>query len=59
MREPLRNCLIRATERQESVISAMNRRGQTIQCRLSYNPLMGHKNDIQGVIILMEEGIES
>jgi two-component system, chemotaxis family, CheB/CheR fusion protein len=59
MREPLRNCLTRATERQESVVSAMNRRGQTIQCRLSYNPLMGHKNDIQGVIILMEEAIES
>jgi two-component system, chemotaxis family, CheB/CheR fusion protein len=59
MREPLRNCLTRAMERQESVISAMNRRGQTIQCHLSYNPLMGHKNDIQGVIILMEEGIES
>jgi two-component system, chemotaxis family, CheB/CheR fusion protein len=59
MRDPLRNCLTRATERQESVISAMNRRGQTIPCRLSYNPLMGHKNDIQGVIILMEEVIES
>jgi two-component system, chemotaxis family, CheB/CheR fusion protein len=59
MREPLRNCLTRAMERQESVISAMNRRGQTIQCRLSYNPLMGHKNDIQGVIIVMEEVIES
>jgi two-component system, chemotaxis family, CheB/CheR fusion protein len=59
MREPLRNCLTRATERQESVISATNRRGQTIQCRLSYNPLMGYKNDIQGVIILMEEASES
>ncbi len=55
LREPLRQCLIGAADRQESVISATNRRGQSIRCRLTYNPLRGHERDIQGVIILMEE----
>jgi two-component system, chemotaxis family, CheB/CheR fusion protein len=55
LREPLRQCLIGAADRQESMISATNRRGQSIRCRLTYNPLRGHERDIQGVIILMEE----
>ena len=55
LRAPLRNCLTGITDRQESVISATNRRGQPIRCRLTYNPLIGYEKNIQGVIILMEE----
>jgi two-component system, chemotaxis family, CheB/CheR fusion protein len=55
LRGPLRNCLTGTTDQQESVISAINRRGQPIQCRLTYNPLMGYEKDVQGAIILMKE----
>jgi two-component system, chemotaxis family, CheB/CheR fusion protein len=55
LREPIRNCLVETTARQEMVIEAINRRGRTIQCRLSCNPLIGHERERQGVILLMEE----
>jgi two-component system, chemotaxis family, CheB/CheR fusion protein len=55
LREPIRNCLAGEFNRQEIVIEAINRRGRTIQCRISYNPLIGHERERQGVILLMEE----
>ena len=55
LREPIRNCLAGESNRQEIVLEAINRRGRTIQCRISFNPLIGHKKERQGVILLMEE----
>ena len=55
LREPIRNCLANNGDRQELILEAINRRGRTIQCRLSINPLIGHKKERQGVILLMEE----
>ncbi|MDJ0595502.1 MAG: hypothetical protein QNJ72_36870 [Pleurocapsa sp. MO_226.B13] len=40
------------------LVEAINRRGRTIQCRLSFNPLIGMKKERQGVILLMEEAGE-
>ena len=50
--EPLRRCLTGEVEGME--IEAINRRGQTIQCRLSFYPLIDPQKDRIGVILLME-----
>ncbi|MDJ0576780.1 MAG: CheR family methyltransferase [Xenococcaceae cyanobacterium MO_234.B1] len=55
LREPIRNCLAGNRDLQEMLVEAINRRGRTIECRLSFNPLIGSKKERQGVIILMEE----
>jgi two-component system, chemotaxis family, CheB/CheR fusion protein len=55
LRKPIRRCLIGAEERQEMVLEAVNRRGRTIQCRISYNPLIGPHQERQGAILLIEE----
>ncbi|MDJ0747223.1 MAG: CheR family methyltransferase [Xenococcaceae cyanobacterium MO_167.B27] len=55
LREPIRNCLANTGNRQGMLVEAINRRGRSIECRLSFNPLIGHKKERQGVIILMEE----
>ncbi len=54
LREPIRNCLAEDGDQQEIIVEAINRRGRTIQCRLSFNPLIGLKKERQGVILLME-----
>ena len=50
--EPLRRCLTGEVEGME--IEAINRRGQTIQCCLSFYPLIDPQKDRIGVILLME-----
>ncbi|MGL5873002.1 MAG: CheR family methyltransferase, partial [Xenococcaceae cyanobacterium] len=55
LREPIRNCLAETETRQETVLEALNRRGRTFQCRVSYNPLIGFQRERLGVILLMEE----
>ncbi|MGB3403236.1 MAG: CheR family methyltransferase [Microcoleaceae cyanobacterium] len=54
LRDPIRNSLA-GDERTEMVLQAINRRGQTIHCRISYNPLLSAQGQRQGVILLMEE----
>ncbi|MBE9166176.1 PAS domain-containing protein [Pleurocapsales cyanobacterium LEGE 06147] len=55
MREPIRNCLLGLEQQQEVIIEAINRRGKSIQCRVSYNPLIDAEKECQGVILLIEE----
>jgi two-component system, chemotaxis family, CheB/CheR fusion protein len=40
---------------EEIVLEAVNRRGRTIQCRVTCTPLIGEAQAIQGAILLMEE----
>lgn len=54
LREPIRNCLADNGARQEIIVESINRRGRTIECRLSINPLIGLKQERQGIILLME-----
>jgi two-component system CheB/CheR fusion protein len=54
LRDPIRDCLTENGDRQELFLEAINRRGRPIQCHLSLNPLVGLKQERQGVIILME-----
>lgn len=51
--EPIRNC-IRGEERYEMTLAAINRRGQAIQCRISFAPLADQR-DILGAILLIRD----
>ncbi len=51
LQEPLRFCLAGENIRQEMIISAINRRGQTIDCRLSFNPLLDAQQGIMGAVL--------
>jgi two-component system, chemotaxis family, CheB/CheR fusion protein len=54
LREPIRKCLNGEENNQEITLEAINRRGKKIQCRVSFNPLIGMQQDRQGVILLIE-----
>jgi two-component system CheB/CheR fusion protein len=55
LRPSLRAVLRDASKFQEVTLEATNRRGMTLQCRVTCTPLIGVVQDIQGVILLMEE----
>jgi two-component system CheB/CheR fusion protein len=52
---PMQIVLRGESEYQEIVLTATNRRGRGIQCRVTCTPVRGAERDIQGVILLMEE----
>lgn len=54
LREPIRNCLNGEEYDREITLEAINRRGKKIQCRVSFNPLIGIQRERQGVILLIE-----
>jgi two-component system CheB/CheR fusion protein len=57
---PIRSCLVGVKdEPTEMILNAINRRGKTIQCRVICSPLIDLQQTIQGVILLMEELVES
>ncbi|KAF3886864.1 MULTISPECIES: CheR family methyltransferase [Nostocales] len=56
LRQPIRCIISRESDYYEVVLGARNRRGRTIQCHVICTPLLGAPSDIQGVILLMEEG---
>lgn len=56
MRQSIRACLSGDAENlPELVLDAINRRGRSIQCRVTCTPLLGLEKQVQGVILLMEE----
>jgi two-component system CheB/CheR fusion protein len=55
LRAPVRAILNRNSPYEEIVMEATNRRGRTIQCRITCAPLIGFDANIQGVILLIEE----
>jgi two-component system, chemotaxis family, CheB/CheR fusion protein len=53
---PIRNCLAgKSIAQKDMTLDAINRRGRPIQCRVSYNLLVGSHQERRGVILLMEE----
>src|SRR5262249_53686254 len=56
LRPAMRACLSSASEHEESVIAATNRRGRAISCRVTCTPL-GSGREVRGVILMMEEQI--
>lgn len=55
LREPMRQCMDGQSHDREQVLTAVNRRGRSIQCRVSYSPLQGFDQDCLGVILIMEQ----
>lgn len=53
VRETIRCCLA-GEDHLEVLIIATNRLGQTIECRITCNPLIDHENLRQGAILMME-----
>ena len=51
---PLRRCLTGDSEHEDLTLTAHNRRGRTIACRVSLSPLLDH-HSVDGVVVLMEE----
>lgn len=54
LRDVIRNCLA-GKDNQEVIVSATNRRGRAIQCRVRCTPLVDPEQERYGVIMLMEE----
>ena len=55
LQKPIRECLAGETN-QELLLQAVNRRGRSLQCRVSLHPLSGIREEVRGVIVLTEEG---
>lgn len=55
LRNSIRNCLADNNNHPEMIVSAINRRGQSIQCRVSFNPLLDSQQQRLGVILVMDE----
>jgi len=55
LREIIRPCMSGEQDHQEIVMNAVNRRGKTIQCRITCSPLVSAAKRREGVILLMEE----
>ena len=51
LREPIRTCLIESKKHETISLSAINRRGRTIQCQIILNPLINLQLEIKGVIL--------
>jgi len=55
IREPINRCLDYNQTQQDFVISAVNRRGKTFDCRLSIDALWNINKEKLSVIIIMQE----
>jgi len=55
LKQPVRACLGGDDGIQEVTVTAMNRRGKTINCRVSCTPLVSQSDGIRGVILLTED----
>jgi len=51
---PLRRCLNRERDGEERIFTVINRRGQTIACRVVLSPLLD-RGAVTGVVVLMEK----
>lgn len=60
LRQPIRSFLAGDIADYIATLGAINRRGKAIQCRVTCTPLLDPREEVQGVIFLMEEvGLES
>jgi two-component system CheB/CheR fusion protein len=55
LREPIRNCFQGEVNHQTIMMDAINRRGQSIQCRVRFHGLRGIEEQLHGTIIVIEE----
>ncbi|EDX76143.1 CheR methyltransferase, SAM binding domain protein [Coleofasciculus chthonoplastes PCC 7420] len=55
LREPIRNCYQGEVNHQTIMVDAINRRGQSIQCQVTFHGLKGIEEQLHGTIILVDE----
>jgi two-component system CheB/CheR fusion protein len=55
LRQPIKTVLNDGAMQHEAIVPAVNRRGKTIECRVTLTPLLGHEQQTAGVILMMEE----
>lgn len=55
LRQPIRNCLTGDTRIAEISVTTVNRRGKSIECKVTCTSLIGRLDEIRGVIISIEE----
>jgi two-component system CheB/CheR fusion protein len=55
LRTSIRACLAGEKEFTDGTVTATNRRGRSITCRVTSTPLLGTSKEVSGVILLMEE----
>ena len=55
LKHPIRNVLDKKMDIQAVMLKAINRRGKSIQCRVTCTPFDGGSQERQGVVLMMEE----
>ncbi|MBD1921363.1 PAS domain S-box protein [Microcoleus sp. FACHB-831] len=55
LRQLIRGCLVGEYSYHYIMLDAINRRGRTIQCKVSCTPLLGINTEIRGAILVMDE----
>jgi len=55
LKHPIRNVLDKKMDIQAVMLKAINRRGKSIQCRVTCTPFDGGSQERQGVVFMMEE----
>ena len=55
LHQPIRDVLIDGAAAREITLSATNRKGRALQCRVSISPLRATNGSVSGAIMLMEE----
>ncbi len=55
LKASIRLCMEGRSEYEDVAIDAVNRRGRTINCRVSATPLRGADRELRGVVLVMEE----
>jgi len=54
LRRPIRACLTGESDLTDVMVTATNRRGKALQCKVTCTPLMG-RTQVQGVIMTIDE----
>ena len=55
LKQPMRDCLNGNRQFIELQVDASNRKGRSINCRVTCSPLLGAQHDMRGVIVMMED----
>jgi two-component system, chemotaxis family, CheB/CheR fusion protein len=55
LRSAIRSCLAGEANRSAFVVTATNRRGKPIECRVSGSPLADSNREARGVILMIDE----
>ena len=55
LRQPIRRCLTGDTRLVEISVATVNRRGKSIQCKVSCTSLVSKLNEVHGIMIFIEE----